>query len=418
MLTLTGCANPNGNGFPGLGSDGNGGRTQVTPDDFLATNAPPDPAAQYQESGINRPGQNATDQDATAGDATARDDASPSAPTTATADDRATDMAMQVDRFAADAMVGQVNGNAVFARDVFEPIHEQLGALGQQLSPSDFRRRARELIGARLNEILTNALMLGEANRDLRPNERLGLEDFIRRKREELLRQHGRGSLAVADATLREETGYSFEETIEREREKVIVQRYLGQRLRTQINVTRREIERYYQDNQARYNPPARRTLHLIRAAQGADADSVAEQLAGGRPFPEVAALPANRYKPQEAGLFAEDAQGETVFGQEALNEAMLGLGVGETSQAIPVGAAVVWVHVAAIEQPRRQSIRDVQLEIQDQLREEKYRQALQDYRMELIRNGSFTDPEKMLATLMDVAMSRYAALEVSRDEG
>ncbi len=79
-------------------------------------------------------------------------------------------------------MVGQVNGQAIYADDVFEPMHEQLRALGQSLSRQDFRQRAEVLIRGRLDQIMTDSLILGEAQRDLSERERQGLKRIMQHR--------------------------------------------------------------------------------------------------------------------------------------------------------------------------------------------------------------------------------------------
>ena len=65
--------------------------------------------------------------------------------------------------YTVDAMVGQVNGKPIYASTVFESIFEQLAALGRSLPRAEFRQRAGQLIEARLGQIVTDALILGEA---------------------------------------------------------------------------------------------------------------------------------------------------------------------------------------------------------------------------------------------------------------
>src|SRR5690606_2256398 len=119
--------------------------------------------------------------------------------------------------------------------------------------------------------------------------ERYGLRMMTQRKREELLRYWGQGSLALTEDRLRQETGKSLDETLEAYRQQQLVRRYLMQKLLPLINVTRRDVEQHYRENLAVYQPPIKRTVRLIRVDDAAEATTVAQALAAGTPFAEVA---------------------------------------------------------------------------------------------------------------------------------
>ena len=97
-----------------------------------------------------------------------------------------------------DALVGQINGQPVYADDLLADLDAQLAALGGRLEPGVFEQRAAELIDSTLRERLVNALILGEAERALTENQRAGVRYLVAERREDLLRTYGRGSLAVA----------------------------------------------------------------------------------------------------------------------------------------------------------------------------------------------------------------------------
>ena len=221
-----------------------------------------------------------------------------------------------------DAMIRQVNGRAVYASTVLGNIDEQLRALGRDLPPRQFAQRARELIKGQLEQHVMDSLLLGEAMRDLSPGEQTGLQIMVQREREKLLRERGRGSLAVAEAAIREATGKSLEQTLEEFRQRVVLQRYLRQKLLPRINVTRRDIERYYTEHPEQFTPTATRDLRLIRVTTEADAFFVKQQLDDDRPFEELAGSEMNTFKRSAGGEMAA-AQGNEPFGDAPLNEAV-----------------------------------------------------------------------------------------------
>lgn len=318
----------------------------------------------------------------------------------------------QMPLFTVDAMVGQVNGKPIYASRVFEAILEQLAALGRSLPQGEFRQRAAQLIEARLVQIVTDALILGEAESALTAQEQAGLQNILKQQREELIRFWGKGSIALAQENLVRQTSRDLDQTLAETRQRFIVQRYLRQELFPKINVTRKDIERYYNDHLDQYNPPTTRTLRLIRVEDPAAADQIDQALGQGQPFEQVASLPINKYRPAGGGLMFDKAQGDQVFGQPQLNEAMLRLTVGEHSPRIYVDNTYWWIGVESINTPQGQSLTEVQLEIESLLQRQQFQELTRQYRQQLFKTGSYNPLEQMNRALLEVAMNRFAVAQ------
>jgi len=314
--------------------------------------------------------------------------------------------------YTVDAMVGQVNGNPIYASTVFESIFEQMAALGRSLPRGEFRQRAGQLIEARLGQLVTDALILGEAESGLTAQEHAGLQNVIKQQREELIRFWGKGSIALAQETLVRQTSRDLDQTLAETRQRFLVQRYLRQELFPKINVTRKDIERYYNDHLNDYNPPTSRTLRLIRVEDPAAADQIDRSLGQGQSFEQVASLPMNTYRLADAGLMSEKAQGDQVFGQPPLNEAMLRIGVGEHSPRIRVEETFWWIGVEAIDTTQGRSLTEVQLEIEALLRRQRFQELTRQYRQKLFKTGSYHPLEQMNQALLEIAMSRFAVVQ------
>jgi hypothetical protein len=306
-----------------------------------------------------------------------------------------------------DAMVGQVNGRAIYANAVFDPLAEQLTALGRTLDGQTFVRRAGELIAGRLDQMITDALILSEAERDLSEGERYGLRAMVQRRREELLRQWGDGSLALAEERLRAETGKSLNETLEAYRQQQLVRRYMMQKIMPLINVTRRDVEQHYREHIGEYQPPVKRTVRLIRVERPADADAVRSELEAGTPFAQVAAKRINQYRPDEGGLWPEPIVGDEGLGG-ALGEALRDMTAGQHKGPIAFNNNTWWLFVESEDRGNLRPLREVQLDIEKELRQARFRQLSQRYRQRLYDEGSYNEMEKMIASLLDVAVSRY----------
>ncbi|MCC6681925.1 MAG: peptidyl-prolyl cis-trans isomerase [Phycisphaeraceae bacterium] len=318
------------------------------------------------------------------------------------------------DVFVLDGMVGQVNGRAIYTRTIFDPIHEQLTQIGLQHPGMAFRSPAVNAIALRVNEVVQNALLLGEAVRDLDEQEQQGLAFMVAEHRQELLRLHGRGSAAVAERSLREKRGLSLDEAVEEYRSNLLVQRYLRFKLFPLINVTRRDIERYYQEHPQDFNPPPRRVLRLISTRDPQAAQQIAADLAGAsRSFADLASSELNAFKPAEGGKM--EIVGQSPLASEPLNKIIDVLPAGQYAGPIVDGDTTWFVSIESIDQPPAQSLKDAQLKIEQILREQQFRILSQRFRQKVMEQGSYTLPELMITRLYAIAEARYNPATLSR---
>jgi hypothetical protein len=313
--------------------------------------------------------------------------------------------------YTVDAMVGQVNGRAIYASAVFKDIHEQLLARGKAVPRAAFEREVSKIIAQRLQVIVLESLILGEAERDLTMQERQGLGALLKRQREDMIKRFGAGSRAVTDVRIRQLQGRSLDQALEDYRQEVLVKKYLDQHVMPKINVSRRDIERYYQRHYDDFNPPPTRTIHMIRTNDAARAENIDRLLNEGRPFLELAADESlNSYKAGDKGLFGADLPGNKIFGQDDLNEPTIALAEGQHTPRIERDNGNFWIYVAKIKREPPRPLREVQSDIEGLLRRQQYEQLTSEYHIELFEQGSFDPLDDMAIRLIDVAMARYAA--------
>ena len=85
-------------------------------------------------------------------------------------------------------------------------------------------------------------------------------------------------------------------------------------------------------------------------------------------------------------------------------------LAAGETSEAVEVRAATIWVHVYEIQRPTPRTIydRDVQFQIRDDLRNRRHVAEAYRYIAGLENRDQNTDLVQMERRLLDIAYRRY----------
>ena len=180
----------------------------------------------------------------------------------------------------------------------------------------------------------------------------------------------------------------------------------------TKINVTRKDIERYYNDHYKEFNPPAGRMLQVIRAESRSTADGVDQMLAHGTPFATVAGSRLNKYKPDEGGMFVDTSGEKNVFGPDALNDALRKLKPGQHSPRIKIGDKFWWIYFESISEGKGLTLLQVQGRIEERLRLQQRRDLLDHYEERLFAEGSYNPIDEMTEALLQVAMSRYALPE------
>jgi len=315
-------------------------------------------------------------------------------------------------------MVGQVNGRPIFASEVFRELDESvLDRLGQTLPPSQFRLETEKKIVAHLRSRVFNTLILAEAERDLSDPERAGLQQMKAKQRDKLIARYGAGSLREAEIAIVQQTNLTLEQTLENWRQKLLIDRLKYTKLQPKVHVSRRDIERYYAQNHAEFNPPPSVTVRMILVESPAAADTVDAALAAGTPFAEVAQKHSIIRADQGGLLPTYRLKGPLDQFNElrlpALNEAVRTLKKGEHSprQGVKIGSSdgFGWVMLEDLQTGEAKPLKAVYLQIENRLRNDQYDRLLREYYAQLLKEGNYTPLEEMVGRLLEIAVSRFS---------
>ncbi|MEO0587132.1 MAG: peptidylprolyl isomerase [Planctomycetota bacterium] len=309
-----------------------------------------------------------------------------------------------------DGMVGQVNGQAIYADAIFEPIEPTLRTLGRRLPQAEFRTRATQIIGNRLGELITNSVVYGAAERDLTENEQAGLRLMVDRHRDELIRKYGQGSVTLANDTLVEEEDATLAETVEAFRQEVVIRRYISREVAPLVNVSRRDVRRYYEANIDEFVPPQTYAVSFIRNGS----EDVVRGLwalidTRSLTFDEAAGdKDANDFRPDQAGLFAEGLRLEDI-GEGVLRDTAATLGDGEVSEPFEFNGLWWVMRLDHEERPEAQTLTEAQVEIDRLLRSRSGQVEQAKFIGGLQRNASHTPTAQMTGDLVEIAIARYS---------
>lgn len=311
-----------------------------------------------------------------------------------------------------DVKVGDINGRPVFASDFFADMEDRLIAESRLKTrrawTTDVSRRIRE----KLQVIIAGELLRAEALEILPQDSReAGLGRLLDRERAAIQSRAG-GSLTEAQRRLMEERGLTLEEYLDQLQDQRLVQLSIEQ-LGRGIQVSGRDIRNYYERNYEQFNPPATARFRQITVlASSVDAQArIAEALARGEPFADVAARPPNVTSPQAGGLVEITFEGEygsaRLFASEALNAAAQRLSAGQTAGPIIDGPLAHWIRLERQGRTTR-SLYEAQLEISTILSTRARNDLLAKTVRQLSERASFTSEDEMVQRLLQIATARY----------
>jgi len=312
-----------------------------------------------------------------------------------------------------DALVGQINGKAIYADDFLKGMADRLIQLGRATDRVAARRELIRQVSERFDQEVNNRLIISEAESSIPPEAREGLFQWLRQLQEQEIASRG-GTRSAASASLQDQFDMSVEQFLERRKNEALANDLLRKRIEPRAIVTWRDIERAYEKARDQYNPGATITLGriaLLTADDGAKIDEVKAQFASGATFTEVAQRLglANDGEWIKQQLGEKGIDGLTDLRVEVRN-ALKGLSVGEVSEAFTLGSTTVWVSVLGTDQPEARSLfdPDVQLRLRAELQNQRRFQEQSKY-FEALRSRWISDDiDQMRIRLVDIALQRY----------
>jgi hypothetical protein len=318
-----------------------------------------------------------------------------------------------------DALVGQINGQPVYASAFLDPLGARLQVMAEEIPNEEaWRVKARELIKERLVDMVRDELVLAEAQAALTPEQKKGLLAFIDHIRENVVSSLGRGSSVAADESLREQSGLGLDAKVKDDLDRMLIREEIRRRVASKVNVTWRDVQLEYERNYDKYHPEATAHLRMIWLAADNQAaiDEVTRRLSAGEAFELVAKLDVNLYNRSEGGAAAMAFHGEIseaqLLGIPELNQVARTLEPGATSGPVQWsssgGGRIGWIHMDRIDRPPGQSLYEVQQQIYLDLRERRLQEETRRYLLQLLDSGSYSSLDAMTTRLAIIAGDRY----------
>lgn len=329
-----------------------------------------------------------------------------------------------------DAKVGDINGRAIYAapfleemgarlvQDADELLRQALGRVGnpRDVAEAQWRRLARDQVRIKLESEIEDELLRAEALASLTPQMRQGFRAFMQDIESRLYSETG-GSRVLAERKLLEEEGISAEQWYRTREQRELIQFQLSRRIYNRVNVAWRDIVLEYERRQNIFNPGSRVVLRMIRVSERNEEGlrAVAQRLAAGEPFAEVAASEVNEYRRDQGGMRDPvELKGpfeEASFGLAApLDAVARTLTPGSFAGPVDdrIGATKVWLYLEPIEAARSAPLFIAQVPIEDALRASRMEREKYRYIERLKQRASFTDLDEMTRKLVNFAAEKY----------
>ncbi len=311
-----------------------------------------------------------------------------------------------------DAKIGDINGRPIYVNEFLDPLSDRMLAEAQKQSRASWRGWARAQIRRELDGLVRDELLRAEAVSSLTPEQQQGLRSFLRAFREDVV-SRSLGSQTLAAQRVEEETGQTFEQTLRRQEELTLVRLEFQRVINKRVNVSWRDVELRYEQQADKFNPDptARFRLIRVRTSDAEDVARVTQALASGASFEEVASGEPNGFNPETGGLFEAIYDGDFTQGEfwaiDTLNERARGLGVGQVTGPFEFGSFTGWMKLDEIVQ-ERVDLYDAQLQIYQELLQERRDQELSRYIQRLMERANVSGVEEIGGRLLEIAERRY----------
>jgi hypothetical protein len=295
----------------------------------------------------------------------------------------------------------------------------QLSQLPADLELSEFRLRAAEIIRENIRGIVYDAMVLPEAKKKIKDAQMQFVDQKIDEFLRERLAEFG-GSRQELEAHYRQ-MGTTLEETLDTERDALLVKLFLDLKFRPAIAVNRRMLMQYYREHlDEEFTREKKVRMHVLAAPfeafaeDNADPDearrlarvhirAAREAIEEGMSFPKAVETysrgPLGRLWPM---------MGEGNFREEAVEEAAFELEEGEVSDIVRTESGLYLVKAEEVRPGGVVPFEDAQEPIRKILENRQMIELRQEYFQQLYRKALLQEPQPVIQLAVDRAVARY----------
>jgi len=288
-----------------------------------------------------------------------------------------------------DAVLAEVNGEVITREDILGPLRSQMAEWRREMSAEAFDDRCRYFVDLRLRQAISERLVLQEAKASLTDPEKEELEARLDQSAKDMASEAG--SRHALEGQLKGR-GSSMAQEREKQRDRLLIQRLLRQKVAPDIQVTHSDLLNLYNQVRAeRYEQPERVHLALILIQKGdsagedqarALARAVHQRAASGEDFAKLAAQFSHDPMAAKGGDWGLVTRG--AFRIQEVNDALFALKGGEVGPLIETPQVFYIIKALQRQDARTVPFTEVQAKLEDEVRQAKFNEAVSKYIQQL----------------------------------
>ena len=322
----------------------------------------------------------------------------------------------------------QVNRTYISVEDVLQRARKRLRKLPPRISEENFRLKATEEISVTLRDMVTEALVMQEAERNLTDPLRKQIDAEVGETLQQMINETGGGSRKKLEHALIKD-GTDLKTVMNLQRRKVTVQIYLHARFMPSITINRQMLLDYFQRHREKFaaekkvqmqvifaptksflaeaaGTPSPQELQAARAQAKAMIDQAAQALMSGEDFQSVVKRLSRGPKARDGGVWPLMPAGS--FRRKEVEEAAFAMDEGQVSLPIETETGFFIVKAKKVQPGKAARFEDAQKEIAGLLRQEQYVQLTEEYFKKLLARSTIGDSRKLAERAVDEAVARY----------
>lgn len=321
--------------------------------------------------------------------------------TTVGAPEPATDAQPTGRRVVVDTVVGQINGKPIYAEEFYRESADYWREQSTRVSSREWTQEIAADSQSRLMTQVREELLLAEFRANLTKQQKQGLLAFVENLRKQAVSGAG-GSEQELAKRIREEYGEKVDDYIKRQAEREIIIQQLRATIVKRVQVSTRDVELYYKRHIDEFRPQPLAVIRKIRLDQSDDQarDTLEALIAAGD-------FPIDGSSVDEIQLDPEGREATVFYAIDPLNHAARTLRPGEVAGPFEVGTGLWWLTLEELREQPQRSLYDVQLQIEETIRDQRLRQEESRYFERLLARSNVSEFQEMLAGLLEYATDR-----------
>jgi hypothetical protein len=321
----------------------------------------------------------------------------------------------------------QVNDRFITINDVLNELHETLSTMPLPTSEYAFRQQVAGMIQEALRDSVYEILVLTRAEAELSEQHMAIVEEELVTARREMIAHAGGSEQALRNYYRERHT--TIEEVMAAHRRRLMGQLYLQLYIEPQIVVTPQALFRYYEEHRAEFEQQRRVQMQIIaspiaeflppdvdnaspqewqqaRQLARRNIDQAAEAVLSGEDFGQVARRYSHGYHASSGGVWPLMERGS--FREAEVERNLFALDEGDVCGIIETEEGFYIIKALAVEPGETLSFEEAQSSIEETLRQEQYRELLNEYFRELFEAATIAQAEEFMDLAIDTAVERY----------